>query len=264
MHHSLISKSYYAYIASIIHQMTNKQNIASKAFGIFETQYLKFSMNINENISKILKDSSIYISPDIEIEKEEEEEKEEVDPEIENFSWDILNFILVDDLLTSIEGKEKENKFPLKSKYLDYKVGDSICLLDKGVESFMVKGDDNNELLIMILGNVILFGQDMSEIKHISNYAIIKKKFPIREVTVELKDNVGKNKSKLYMMFRGKDSTSEIIQGLFSFSNEEDNNDFVFRLFERITEMKRLAMIKEKEHVKRYFDNIMIEYEKKK
>lgn len=246
--------------------MTNKQNIASKAFDIFETQYLKFSANINENISKILKDSSIYISPDIEIEKEEEEEeeKEEIDPEIENFSWDILNFISVDDLLASIEGKEKDNNFPLKSKYLEYKVGDSICLLDKGVESFMVKSDSNSEFLIMILGNVILFGKDMSEIQHISNYAFITTKFPIRDVVVELKDNVGKNKSKLYMMFRGKDSTNKINQCLLSFTNEEDNNDFVFRLFERITEMKSLSMIKEREHVKSYFDNIMIEYEKKK
>ena len=66
------------------------------------------------------------------------------------------------------------------------------------------------------------------------------------------------------MLFKGKNSLNIEKEYTISFINEEENNDLVFRIYEKVSDMKRIALVKEKEHVKKYFDDIMIEYSKSK
>ena len=257
----MISKAYYVYIASLIHQITNDQDVFSVSFEVFENQYKKFTENINDNLLKYIKNSYIFISPET---SEEEEPDKDTNIEIEIFKWDLLNFIYIDDLLNHIEGRKHEEKFPLKNAYLKYQIGDNVCLLDKGIESYKVTSDKESEMIIILIQNVILFAKDMSTINSMNNYAQISQKFTLRNISVELKDNIGKNKNKLHMLFKGKDSLNIEKEYTISFINEEENNDLVFRIYEKVSDMKRIALIQEKEHVKKYFDDIMIEYSKSK
>lgn len=249
---SLILKSFICKSASIVNEMNANNEISQLIYETLENEFIQnFIKNQELKFKLDLKEPFLYIP--ISIGHLFEEYPYNVQNTIieDNFKFDIKIFLYLLQFKNILQGN-LTFKFPIPDAYLEYQNKENISTELKEINFFSIKDDSNQSITIAFIGNCMIKGILNNENKTIK----INKIYPLRNCFFSLEQKkVGIFKIKKYILFTDISNKDNAIQENF-FDEDENILVMAIRTFERY---KTDLISYERESIKNYLNNLMIE-----